>query len=272
VPWQARPPLTFSSISAGGNSTCGTTAGGVYCWGEQGSMSTVPYTTVPTLISTYAGMTTLAVGAAHSCGFVGWASEVYCRNSNQFGQAGVDPTWTYFYPGTSKLIFAFSPGLGAAVSRVSAGGYFTCADQLSGIVQCFGMNRSGQLGNGISTYDVTFRPQTVGGGQQLHGVSAGSNHACALDVNGKAWCWGDGWYGQLGQGASIRFSATPVQVDETHTGAHTFRAIAAGGRHTCAIGTDNHIYCWGQLDYGQLGIGPVVPPGYYPWPVQALDP
>jgi alpha-tubulin suppressor-like RCC1 family protein len=270
IPWQSLPPLTFTSISAGGNSTCGTTSGGVYCWGEQGTMTSTPYSPQPALISTYNGMTSLSVGAVHSCGYVDWAHEVYCWNGNEFGQAG--SALTYFYPGTSKLIFAMSTGLGSAVSRVSAGGYHTCADQMNGTVQCFGMNTEGQLGNGQSGYGVTFIPQNVGNGQQLHGVSAGNRHSCALDVNNKAWCWGDGWYGQLGQGASIRTSTTPVQVDETHTGAHTFRAIAAGGRHTCAIGTDNHIYCWGQLDYGQLGIGAVYPPGYYPWPVQALDP
>ena len=37
-------------------------------------------------------------------------------------------------------------------------------------------------------------------------------------------------------------------------GGLTYRAIAAGGEHTCAIGTDNIIYCWGGNRYGQLGI------------------
>ena len=262
------PPLSFSSISAGGNSTCGTTTDGVYCWGEQGSTSTVAFAPQPTLIHPYNQMTSLAVGGQHSCGYVGWAHEVYCWNADQYGQVGVDPAATYYYPYTSKVIFAMSNGLGNAVARVSAGAYFTCADQQNGTVQCFGQNSSGQLGNGTSNWGVNFAPVTVGNGQQLHGVSAGSSHACALDVNNTAWCWGYGLYGQLGQGASISMSSSPVQVQ----GGRAFRAIAAGARHTCAIATDNKIYCWGQLNFGQLGIGPVVPPGYYPWPVQALDP
>jgi alpha-tubulin suppressor-like RCC1 family protein len=264
------PPLTFTSISAGGNSTCGTTSGGVYCWGEQGTMTSVAFSPQPALISTYNGMTSLAVGGKHSCGYLDWAREVYCWNGTNYGQAGQDPAATYYYPGTSKVIFAMSNGLGTAVARVSAGGYFTCADQLSGIVQCFGHNNNGQLGNGTSNYGVNFVPQTVGNGRQLHGVSAGTSHACALDVNNQAWCWGFGMYGQLGEGSvpPPYNSATPVPVQ----GGRAYRAIAAGLGHTCAIATDNKIYCWGQLDYGQLGIGPVYPPGYYPWPVQALDP
>ena len=270
---QPRPPLTFSSISAGGNSTCGVSSDGIYCWGEQGTTtSSGSYSPQPSLIRSNTWSVSLSVGGNHSCEYVNWSHEVYCWNADQFGQAGVDPATTFFYSGTNKVIFAMLTGLGNAVSRVSAGADFTCADQMSGIVQCFGLNNVGQLGNGASSFGINFAPQTVGNGQQLHGVSAGYSHACALDVNNKAWCWGWGKYGQLGQGASISQSATPVQVDETHTGAHTFRAIAAGARHTCAIGTDNHIYCWGQLDHGQLGIGPVVPPGYFPWPVQALDP
>jgi alpha-tubulin suppressor-like RCC1 family protein len=33
----------------------------------------------------------------------------------------------------------------------------------------------------------------------------------------------------------------------------TFRALAAGAEHTCGIGTDNHIYCWGDNKARQLG-------------------
>ena len=46
--------------------------------------------------------------------------------------------------------------------------------------------------------------------------------------------------------------------------------IATGRQHTCAIGNDNHIWCWGSNQYGQLG---TQHPGGWVWtPVQALDP
>ena len=60
------------------------------------------------------------------------------------------------------------------------------------------------------------------------------------------------------------------------TGGRTYRAIAAGRNHSCAIGTDNHIYCWGQNNYRQLGTwivdvnGNEVRNGFSPNPVLTL--
>ncbi|HVH63652.1 MAG TPA: RCC1 domain-containing protein, partial [Candidatus Dormibacteraeota bacterium] len=53
-------------------------------------------------------------------------------------------------------------------------------------------------------------------------------------------------------------------------GGHTFRAIAAGDGHTCAISTDNHIWCWGGNAAGQLGAHSPLTSATSP--VQALDP
>ena len=63
-------------------------------------------------------------------------------------------------------------------------------------------------------------------------------------------CWGANNTGQLGNGTTTN-SAYAVRV----AGGHYFRAIAAGMQHTCAIGTDNVIYCWGTGSYAQLGTG-----------------
>lgn len=272
----ALPAIAFTSLSAGGRSTCGTAASGVWCWGELGNSPnfSTPIA-APFLTSSYNGMTSVTLGYQHACGYLSWATLAYCWGANNVGQAGVDATsmqW-WAFPGTTVVQFAASNGLGSAVARVSAGGSFTCADQLAGTVQCFGTEAEGELGNGTSGWGLsTTVPQTVGNGQALHGVSAGVQHACALDANNQAWCWGWGLYGQLGQGSSVSVAATPQQV----TGARAYRAIAAGYRHTCAIGTDNHIYCWGQNNYRQLGTwivdvnGNVVTNGYSPNPVLTM--
>jgi alpha-tubulin suppressor-like RCC1 family protein len=89
----------------------------------------------------------------------------------------------------------------------------------------------------------------------LHGVTVGQDHACALDPSGNAFCWGHGQWNQVGQtaiGSAPPVAApTPVAVLTSVQ----FRALAAGDQHTCGIGTDNHIYCWGRDEFGQLGIG-----------------
>ena len=56
--------------------------------------------------------------------------------------------------------------------------------------------------------------------------------------------------GQLGDGTNI-VRTVPAGV----TGGVLFRAIAAGGSHTCALATDGAAYCWGRNATGQLGTG-----------------
>jgi alpha-tubulin suppressor-like RCC1 family protein len=258
--------LTFSSISGGTYSTCGTSSSGLYCWGGimYGGGAANTGVGVPTPVTTPSGATvqgysSVSVGYLHGCAlFVvgGWRS-VDCWGYNRYGQAGQDPaTWP-------NVIATLATMFGSSVGRVKTEDNFTCVDQNDGTVQCIGYGGWGQLGNG--QFNQTHQPQSVGNGQALHGVDTGINHACALDPNGAAYCWGNGYWGQLGNAVS-GVSASPVAVG----GGHTYRAIAAGYLHTCAIGTDNHIYCWGSNTYGQLGTQ--YPGGWVSSPVQAIDP
>jgi titin len=45
--------------------------------------------------------------------------------------------------------------------------------------------------------------------------------------------------------------ATPAAA----AGAPTISQVATGGSHTCALSTDNRIFCWGDNTFGQLGNG-----------------
>src|SRR5690606_13865854 len=80
-------------------------------------------------------------------------------------------------------------------------------------------------------------------------------HTCVLAADRKAYCWGDGAVGQLGNG-TYDSETTPVAVSrgEMPLGA-TIQQIAAGYRHTCVIASDNKAYCWGQGTKGRLGNG-----------------
>ena len=261
----------FSSISAGTNSTCGIAPDGLYCWGE-----IVNGNPTPVLIDSYNRYTSVTVGHLHACTLdaEGGLREVGCLGNNQLGQLGVDPAQ---FPNSSNLLLS---SLGKAASRVTTQNDFTCADQPNGFVQCVGANGLGQLGSGVFTSGPTFHPQTVGSvpyvvGSEMYlsGVSTGTDHACALDPSGSAYCWGNGNWGQLGNGATGNFSR-PQAV----SGGLTFRKIAAGNLHTCGITTDNHIFCWGNNAYGQLGVGYVPDQNSsdpYRWtstPIQATDP
>jgi alpha-tubulin suppressor-like RCC1 family protein len=86
--------------------------------------------------------------------------------------------------------------------------------------------------------------------QQLTMISAGSDHTCALDSSGRAYCWGGNGYGQLGN-ESTTTSLEPTAV----TGDLRFQSISAGYGHTCAVTRDGEGYCWGNSERGQVGDG-----------------
>jgi alpha-tubulin suppressor-like RCC1 family protein len=89
-------------------------------------------------------------------------------------------------------------------------------------------------------------------------VDAGDFHACAILETGAVRCWGNNGSGQLGYG-----NTTTIGDDESPDAAgpvdlgpgRTATAIAAGGRHTCAVLDDGAVRCWGDNASGQLGIG-----------------
>jgi alpha-tubulin suppressor-like RCC1 family protein len=84
-------------------------------------------------------------------------------------------------------------------------------------------------------------------------VSAGDSHACAIDQEGAAFCWGLGSSGQLGNGFLInRFTPFPV------AGGHAFTALVAAETHSCGITTTGQAYCWGLNNVGQLGDGTTI--------------
>ncbi|HEX8359282.1 MAG TPA: Ig-like domain-containing protein [Longimicrobium sp.] len=81
-------------------------------------------------------------------------------------------------------------------------------------------------------------------------LAVGASHACVLDVEGKAYCWGANTAGQLGNGTTTA-SATPVPVQD----GHVFDLIAAGDSTTCGVTLSGEAYCWGLGRSGQLGNG-----------------
>ena len=86
-----------------------------------------------------------------------------------------------------------------------------CACAASGAVYCRGYNESGQAGDGTKNhaYDAV---KVVGLPAPAAEVRTTPDASCALLTNGKVFCWGANFYGQLGNGKIKAASVVPQEV------------------------------------------------------------
>lgn len=91
----------------------------------------------------------------------------------------------------------------------------------------------------------------MAGRQTFRQVAAGTSHACALTLDGTAYCWGSNGHGELGNPSVTGHSTVPV----TAAAGLRFLDISAGRHFTCAVTLDALIACWGDDTYQALGNG-----------------
>jgi alpha-tubulin suppressor-like RCC1 family protein len=138
--------------------------------------------------------------------------------------------------------------------HIAAGSYSTCAITASGGVSCWGENSSGQVGNG-STKTASTAQASTSLSSGITSVAAGSTHACAITSSGQAWCWGNDYYAQLGDGNSKTNQTSPVAV----SGITTTGSAAAGSVYSsCFLLASGEIDCAGWEYFGELANGATI--------------
>jgi alpha-tubulin suppressor-like RCC1 family protein len=85
-------------------------------------------------------------------------------------------------------------------------------------------------------------------------VACGTEHAAAITVEGRLYCWGGGERGRLGIGNEDDYH-TPQLVSVLEEKA--ICQVSCGTFHTLALTTDGMIYAWGSGKDGKLGLGDV---------------
>jgi alpha-tubulin suppressor-like RCC1 family protein len=211
--------LTFATISAGWNHTCGVTTGGAgYCWGANQDGRLGDGTTVSTNgpVPVGGGLTfaTISAGSTYSCGAT-TDGTAYCWGSNAHGELG---------DGTTTQQPAPVPVAGGLrFATISAGIAHTCGVATSGAAYCWGANPDGRLGDGTTSQAIA--PVPVAGGLTFTTVRAGETHSCGVTTSREAYCWGANASGQLGNGTRTP-SPTPVPAPGTLSSTSTAMAVS----------------------------------------------
>lgn len=243
-PWQL--------MDAGSNHTCGIANGKAYCWGNNGSgqvgYGSLSQTSTPLAVNTSVmsgTVTDISSGVDHSCAVAD--GKAYCWGRGQNGKLGQGST-----SGSLTPVAVNTSVMSGTVTSISAGSFHTCA-VADGKAYCWGKNDTyGQLGNN-STSDsyipVAVDTSVMSG--TVTKISAGSQQTCAI-ADGKAYCWGNGSYGNLGNGSGTS-RLTPSAVTTTLMSG-TVTDISSYF-HGCAV-ANGKAYCWGyNNNSGILGNG-----------------
>ncbi len=241
-------------LSSGGGFSCGfSLLDVVYCWSgtspggeyDRPVLGGAHSPREPVAIDRDRNFSFVDAGVDHACALTQEGTAL-CWGSGDWGQLGHGA-----YADSGEPV---SVAGNRGFRQISAGYQHTCAVTKDDRAYCWGDGREGQLAIGTSELGWPYEsptPMPVVDDHRFVEVSAGTFHTCGLTRQGAAYCWGDGWHGELGTGQSRARSAVPVPV----AGGHRFVAISTGSTHTCAVNAEGRAYCWGSNAFGQLGNG-----------------
>ncbi|HEX4437588.1 MAG TPA: IPT/TIG domain-containing protein [Solirubrobacteraceae bacterium] len=144
----------------------------------------------------------------------------------------------------------------ACLAAIAAAGVGAVSAASGYSVAALGSNAEGQLGDGTVHASKTAVIVEAASGGPLSGVkaiAAGENHTLALLGSGEVLAWGQGHFGQLGDGTlTNKLKAVPV---EGLPG--SVKGIAAGSDYSLALLENGHVWSWGYDVAGELGNGEV---------------
>lgn len=241
------PPWDVVQLSASWTHICARTDGGsVWCWGRNPQLSPVPVNlSRPMQVEGLPPVIDIASTALATCALTvegevlcfGSASNLNIDNLPDGGIYGV------------RTVDA-----GMRFEDLTGGGGIMCGLNRDGGLFCWGSNTTGALGLGFTSTEEGAPAQPDGGGPWSF-VAPGQQHTCGLDLQRRAWCWGQ---------HTPLTSQSAVQLD----GGRTFSMLSAGAQHTCGIeASTSRALCWGTNSSSQLGVPPVTTSSATPVPV-----
>jgi alpha-tubulin suppressor-like RCC1 family protein len=225
--------------------------GQVYCWGDgtvgqlgRGNLLASP---TPALVSGLGEIVQVAAGGRFACALRG-DGLVSCWGHNTYGQLGRGTTGGE--SATAQAVAGFSQAV-----ALSAGEHHICALRADGRAFCWGRGTSGRIGHGLDTNTATPAEVLPGTAQltEVRRILAAQAHTCAERVDGRLACWGSGSYARLAGASDVAVNTAMLVPD--YPALRGIAQLIPGGEHSCALGADGVLACWGRNHCGQLGVG-----------------
>ncbi|CAL9154241.1 unnamed protein product [Musa hybrid cultivar] len=173
--------------------------------------------------------------------------QVYTCGSNAHGQLGLGDT---IDRPTPRIIELFE-GLGQVV-QIAAGASYTFVVTDDGTVHSFGSCTNFCLGHGDQHDELvpraiqSFKRRNI----YIQRVSAGDEHALALDSSGYVYTWGRGYCGALGHGDE-NDKTSPELL--TSLKGHLAVQVCARKRKTFVLTDEGSVFAFGWMGFGSLG-------------------
>lgn len=200
-------------------------------------------------------------GTKYNCALLN-NQNIKCWGENNFGQLGYGHTDNLGDDEDLNTYGEVNLGDQAVALDISTISYHTCAVlKTSGGLKCWGLNNQGQLGYGHkNNLGDDEEPDSFAGlifGHKILQVATGYTHTCALSDAQQVRCWGANSQGQTGFGSvtTIGDDESADSADYLDFGNSGSLMVATGNYHTCTIGSDYSLHCFGLANQGQTGHG-----------------
>ena len=241
------------SVSVGSYHSCALDANGIarcWGWGLYGQLGASSYSTsnsIPLYVrmdTALSGKTVAGIAAS------GWSTcslttdnKLFCWGYNGIaGSLGNNSTGSTSNPTEIDMTGVLS---GKTIKSASMGYGTGCLIASDDYVYCWGDAYRGGLGNGTTTTNQSsLTPILVGGAIQniqMKQVAKNGYSSCALSVDDRLFCWGDG-------------SSVPVQITLPNSEKAKFISLGStlNTNYNCVISQSNKIFCWSVFNYSSI--------------------